>query len=123
MQDDPTPTVWRDYLDLQRALRALGDELRLNLVRILANGGEMKVTDLALALDVSQPLVSWHLSALRRTGLVVKSRRGREVYISLDLARYRSVTRRLGALIEPEDAQLPGPPPVAAGLGAPEPLA
>lgn len=122
MQDDPTSPGWQDYLDLKRALRALGDEVRLNLVRILASGGQMKVTDLALALGVSQPLVSWHLSALRRVGLVVKRRRGREVYISLDLARYRSVIRRLGALIEPKDTQLPVEPPVAAGLGAPEPL-
>ena len=122
MQDDSTSPGWQDYLDRKRALRALGDEVRLNLVRIRASGGQMKVTDLALALGVSQPLVSWHLSALRLVGLVVKRRRGREVYISLDLARYRSVIRRLGALIEPEDTPLPAGPPVAAGLGAPEPL-
>ena len=121
MQDDPTSPGWQDYLELKRALRALGDEVRLNLVRILANGGHMKVTDLALALGISQPLVSWHLSALRRVSLVVKRRRGREVYISLDLVRYRSVIRRLSALIEPEDPELPSEPPVAAGLGAPEP--
>ena len=103
MQDDPTPrAAWHEYLDLRRALRALGDEVRLSLVRVLASGGEMKVTDLAAALLISQPLVSWHLSALRRSGLVRKRRKGREVYISLDLARYRSIVGQLSALIEPE---------------------
>jgi DNA-binding transcriptional ArsR family regulator len=102
MQNDPTRAAWQDYLDLRRALRALGDEVRLAIVRTLSSGGEMKVTDLAATLLISQPLVSWHLSALRRTGLVRKRRKGREVYISLDLARYRSIVGQLSSLIEPE---------------------
>lgn len=108
MQDDPRRAAWQDYLDLRRALRALGDEVRLSLVRTLASGDEVKVTDLAATLLISQPLVSWHLGALRRSGLVRTRRQGREVYISLDLARYRSIVRQLGSLIEP-GAQ---PPPV-----------
>ncbi len=122
MRNDPTSTVWQDYLDLKRALRALGDEVRLNLVRTLASGDQVNVTDLAVALDISQPLVSWHLSALRRAGLVVKRRRGREVYISLDLVRYRSIMRRLNALIEPEDQQFPTESATPPSLVAPEPL-
>jgi DNA-binding transcriptional ArsR family regulator len=102
MQNDPTRAAWQDYLDLRRALRALGDEVRLAIVRTLSRGGELKVTDLAATLLISQPLVSWHLSALRRTGLVRKRRKGREVYISLDLARYRSIVGQLSSLIEPE---------------------
>jgi ArsR family transcriptional regulator len=107
MQDDPTRSAWPDYLELRRALRALGDEVRLSLVRTLASGDEVKVTDLAATLLISQPLVSWHLGALRRSGLVRTRRQGREVYISLDLARYRSVVRRLGLLIEPESQRQP----------------
>lgn len=121
MQNDPTSTVWQDYLELKRALRALGDEVRLNLVRTLASGDQVNVTDLAVALDISQPLVSWHLSALRRAGLVVKRRRGREVYISLDLVRYRSIMRRLNALIEPESQPLPTDSATPPSLVAPEP--
>lgn len=112
MQDDPTRSAWQDYLDLRRALRALGDEVRLNLVRTLASGDEVKVTDLAETLVISQPLVSWHLGALRRSGLVRTRRQGREVYISLDLARYRSVVRQLGSVIEPESQRQPASQPV-----------
>ena len=103
MQDDPTPTTWQDYFDLRRALRALGDEVRLNIVRTLASGDQVKVTDLAATLVISQPLVSWHLGALRRSGLVRTRRQGREVYITLDLARYRAIVRQLGSLIEPPE--------------------
>ena len=67
MRDDPTRydnADYEDYLELQRALRALGDEVRLNITRVLAGQGEVNVTDLALRLAVSQPLVSWHVGAL-----------------------------------------------------------
>lgn len=101
MQQDPVRAVTAEYLDLRRALRALGDEVRLSIVRTLASGAEVKVTDLAVTLVISQPLVSWHLGALRRAGLVRRRRKGREVYISLDLAHYRAILRQLGALIEP----------------------
>jgi DNA-binding transcriptional ArsR family regulator len=102
MQDDPTRLAWHEYLDLKRALRALGDEVRLSIVRTLASGAEVKVTDLAATLLISQPLVSWHLGALRRSGLVTTQRKGRKVYLTLDLVRYRWVLRQLGALIDPE---------------------
>lgn len=80
---------WRQYTDLRRTLRALGDEVRLNIVHVLAEGNEVKVTELAERLVVSQPLVSWHLTILRRVELVQTRRQGREVYCSLDVARYK----------------------------------
>ena len=78
---------WRDYTDLKRMLRALGDSVRLNILRALASDDEVKVTDLAERLMVSQPLVSWHLTILRRMEFVRTRRQGREVYCSLDAAR------------------------------------
>ena len=102
MPNDPNRPVsadYQDYFELQRALRALGDEVRLNIVRVLAGRGEVNVTDLAAMLVISQPLVSWHLGSLRRAGLVHKRRQGREVYISLDTSRYHAVLRQLDALV------------------------
>jgi DNA-binding transcriptional ArsR family regulator len=93
---------YEDYFELQRALRALGDEVRLNIVRVLAGQGEVNVTDLAATLLISQPLVSWHVGSLRRAGLAHKRRQGREVYISLDMSRYHAVLRQLGALVTGE---------------------
>lgn len=108
MPDDPTQSVsanYEDYFELQRALRALGDEVRLNIVRVLAGQGEVNVTDLAAMLLISQPLVSWHLGSLRRAGLVHKRRQGREVLISLDTSRYFAVLRQLGALVSEETSE------------------
>lgn len=89
---DPTgneASGWEDYTELKKVLRALADVVRLNIVRLLANGGEVNVTDLAQQLLISQPLVSWHLSGLRRAGLVRTRRQGRQVYCSLDRERCR----------------------------------
>ena len=45
--------------------------------------GEGTVTDLMRHVDLSQPLVSWHLRRLRAAGLVETRRSGREVICSL----------------------------------------
>ena len=96
---------WRDYTDLKRMLRALGDSVRLNILHALARDGEVKVTDLAQRLMVSQPLVSWHLSILRRMEFVRTRRQGREVYCSLDVARYQQCVALLAAVIGEEPAR------------------
>jgi len=94
----------RDYLELKRTLRALGDVVRLHIVEVLGRHGEMTVTDLAQTLLaggrlVSQPLVSWHLAMLRRAGLVRTRRTGRLVYCTLDRERYQTSLRALGELV------------------------
>ncbi|HLY32127.1 MAG TPA: metalloregulator ArsR/SmtB family transcription factor [Ktedonobacterales bacterium] len=118
----------QDYLELKRMLRTLGDEVRLNIVHTLASGAEITVTDLAERLVVSQPLISWHLGALKRVGLAQTRRQGRQVYCSLDLTRYRLCLRMLGKVIEPtpdisaqgEAHQVVQPGPVARVSVAPQ---
>ncbi|HEV2239368.1 MAG TPA: metalloregulator ArsR/SmtB family transcription factor [Ktedonobacterales bacterium] len=92
---------WQDVTDLRVALRALGEDVRLNIMHQLAAQPETNVTDLVAALGVSQPLVSWHLRKLRRVGLIRTMRRGREVYCSLDAARFANCLRALAELVEP----------------------
>ncbi len=111
----PEPSAsWQDYTELKEMLKALGDNARLNIVHALSTGGEVKVTELALMLAVSQPLVSWHLAILRRHGVVRTRRSGREVYCSLDLERFRRCQRLLAGIVESPSASAgtggPGPP-------------
>ena len=70
--------------ELRQYFRALGDTLRLRLLRELAAGEELSVSQLVAALRVSQPLVSWHLGPLKRVGLVRIRRAGRQVYCALN---------------------------------------
>jgi DNA-binding transcriptional ArsR family regulator len=69
--------------ELRSAFSALGSQTRLRLLSELAGRGAVTVSDLARAVVPSQPLVSWHLSILRRAGLVVMRREGRQVYCSI----------------------------------------
>ena len=75
-----------DLRETGRYFHALKGVLRLRILLTLANSGEMKVTELAWALHVSQPLVSFHLHPLRLLGLVQVRQAGREVYCSVNLA-------------------------------------
>jgi DNA-binding transcriptional ArsR family regulator len=82
---------------MARYFYALKDRLRLRILVTLADAGEMTVTELARALRVSQPLVSFHLHSLRTIELVEVRRAGRQAHYSLNLPE---IQRRHGEFIE-----------------------
>ncbi|WP_027483265.1 ArsR/SmtB family transcription factor [Deinococcus pimensis] len=63
-------------------LKALANDLRFDMIRILARG-ERCVCDLEAALDLPQSKVSYHLGVLRDAGLVASEPRGRNAYYRL----------------------------------------
>ena len=69
-------------LSLAALFQALADPTRLRILQRLSEG-DGTVTDLMRHVDLSQPLVSWHLRRLRAAGLVETRRSGREVVCSL----------------------------------------
>jgi ArsR family transcriptional regulator len=77
--------------------KVLADPTRLRILQRLSQG-EGTVGDLRDHVDLSQPLVSWHLRSLRAVGLVETRRVGREVICRLDrraLERYHEQERQL----------------------------
>lgn len=70
--------------DLAKFFKALSDSARLRIVAQLAANVELNVSELVEALEVSQPLISWHLRRLEKVGLVVVRRKGRQAYCSLN---------------------------------------
>lgn len=94
---------WVDFTELRAELRALSSVASLNILHELCMRAETNVTDLALALALSQPLVSWHLRNLRRVGLVRTRRQGREVFCSLDRTRLEECQRALRAVTTADD--------------------
>jgi ArsR family transcriptional regulator, arsenate/arsenite/antimonite-responsive transcriptional repressor len=87
--------------ELKILMKALADIARLTIVYHLAHQGEITVTTLADLLGISQPLVSWHLRKLRRAGLIRTRRVGRQVYCTLDSARFQYCLQRLAGLVDP----------------------
>lgn len=68
--------------DLRTFHKALADTTRLRILRRLA-GSDATVGELIDLVDLSQPLVSWHVRTLKAAGLVATKRSGREVICSL----------------------------------------
>ncbi len=80
--------------DLRRYYRALGDDTRLRILQTLVADGEHTVSELALKLRLSQPLLSWHLRRLRLAGIVRTARVGREVRCTFDRERFAQLHER-----------------------------
>jgi ArsR family transcriptional regulator len=71
-----------DVKTLSRLFRALGDEVRLRIIALLAHG-ELCVCHIEEALGLTQPNASRHLGILRAAGIVAHVRRDKWVYYSL----------------------------------------
>jgi ArsR family transcriptional regulator len=87
---------------LSACLRLLGDENRLRIFSLLTKA-EMCVCEIEDATGLSQSLVSNHLAALRRVGLV-ESRRdeedGRWIFYRANLEAAATLRERLAALLD-----------------------
>ena len=69
--------------DLVTIFKALSDETRLRVIKLLEQG-ELCVCDITAALDMVQPKVSFHLSALKEAGLIKDRKQGKWIHYSLD---------------------------------------
>ena len=72
-----------DAPSLAKAFRALGDETRLSIVRLLSRAPEVCVCHIGEGFSLGQPTISHHLKVLREAGVVSSERRGNQIYYSL----------------------------------------
>jgi DNA-binding transcriptional ArsR family regulator len=63
--------------------KALGDPIRIRIVRMLARNGEMCVCMIMEDLGMTQSAVSHHLAAMKNAGLVRSRRQGQWIHYSL----------------------------------------
>ncbi|MEZ6090231.1 MAG: metalloregulator ArsR/SmtB family transcription factor [Pirellulaceae bacterium] len=77
-------------------LKAMGDPIRLQMVKAL-QAGPMNVSDLSILLDLEMANVSHHLRVLFHGGLVTTEREGKFIYYRLnkDFLKNRSVSKSL----------------------------
>ena len=69
-------------LSVVRLHRALGDETRLRILKLLASR-DLYLTEIAQQLDLSKPTIKHHLAQLRSAGLVTITESGTVMYYSL----------------------------------------
>lgn len=72
-------------MDCVAFCRALGDETRQEILQLLLNKGEMRVSDIVAAFArSSQPTISHHLKILKQEELVTSRRAGKEILYALN---------------------------------------
>jgi ArsR family transcriptional regulator len=69
--------------ELITVFKALSDETRLRIIKLLERG-ELCVCDITAALDMVQPKVSFHLSTLKEAGLIKDRKQGKWIHYSLN---------------------------------------
>lgn len=69
--------------ELVTIFKALSDETRLRVIKLLEQG-ELCVCDITAALDMVQPKVSFHLSALKEAGFIKDRKQGKWIHYSLN---------------------------------------
>jgi ArsR family transcriptional regulator len=85
------PLAEADAEDLAKVFAALGDPVRLRLLSLVADAGEICSCDLEAPLGKAQPTVSHHTKVLADVGLLVGEKRGRWVW-------WRIVPERVAAV-------------------------
>ncbi len=77
-----------------RAFRALADETRREILRLLRDG-PLTSGDIAGRFDSSWPTISRHLAVLRDAGLVATERRGQEIRYELNTSVFQDLVQHL----------------------------
>ena len=90
--------------DLARVFAALADPVRLRLLSLVADAGEICSCDLEQPLGKSQPTISHHTKVLAEVGLVVGEKRGRWVWWRVVPERVAAVRAALDRDREPSSA-------------------
>jgi DNA-binding transcriptional ArsR family regulator len=85
----------------QDVFKALSDATRLGLFERLAREGELTVRELTDRAGVSQPAVSKHLGVLRRAGLVIDRRDGRQTHYRAQPQALLALTDWMGLINRP----------------------
>lgn len=96
--DAPAPLERTAAEELARALRAIADPTRIQVLSVLAGSpdGEATVQTLTDGLGLRQPTISHHLRIMLEDGLVVREQRGRNVWYAIAPDRLESITDLLG---------------------------
>lgn len=91
--------------------KALGDERRREILRLLARGN-LNAGEIAGFFELSWPTISHHLNVLKEAGLVIDEKKGQHIIYSLNTTVFQDITafvfEMLGSRIEPDPAKEKG---------------
>ena len=93
--------------DIVTIFKALADETRVRVLKLLG-GGELCVCEIAAALDLEQPRLSFHLRILKEAGIILDRRQERWILYRLNDADMflRFLFLAIEEKISPQQARL-----------------
>ena len=97
IRQSKVPHPETDAIELATVMRTVGDPLRLEIVRLLADGAEQSCTALQSRLGLPASTGSYHLRLLREAGITRTRPEGTQRYISL---RRDDLDRRFPGLVD-----------------------
>ena len=93
------PLAEADAEDLAAVFAALADPVRLRLLSLVADAGELCSCNLEQPLGKSQPTISHHTKVLAEAGLIHGEKRGRWVWWQIVPERLDAVRNSLAAKV------------------------
>ncbi len=73
--------------ELFEFIKALASESRMNILLLFLDGEERTVNQIAEAVALSQPATSEQLTLMKRAGVLISEKQGKEVYYRPDRAK------------------------------------
>lgn len=86
-----------DIAEVTRFLTAIGDPVRLQILFLLGEKGEINMGDVAEHFHLSRPAISYHLKVLKEAGVLDNKKVGQEMFYRLQCDL---IAARLAALAE-----------------------
>ncbi len=87
-------------LELLEFIKAIASESRMNILLLFLDGQERTVNQIAEAVGLGQPTTSEHLALMKRSGLLVSEKQGKEVYYRPNRAQIIRSLETLSALLK-----------------------
>lgn len=84
--------------ELAAAFKVIADPVRLRLLSLIAQAGEICACDLVVPIGKSQPTISHHMSVLADAGLVHREKRGKWAWYSVAPDRLAVLRDALGGV-------------------------
>lgn len=77
-------------MGFQETFRALGDPVRREILTLL-RGGKMSAGDIAAHFDMTGATISYHLSQLKKAGLISEQREKNYIYYQLNASVFEEI--------------------------------
>lgn len=98
------PAEWLRYGEV---FAALGEPERQRLVLAFDADEELNAGDLAAVSNLTRPAVSFHLKVLTQSGVLLREKRGREVFYKLNITLLEDTFGRCMTYIENRKGKVP----------------